>query len=52
MIGLGMATNSLIRTVGPTLGAYILQNLGYSFIGYGGMVVCGAVSVALFIYSD
>ncbi|XP_067951001.1 solute carrier family 22 member 18-like [Watersipora subatra] len=50
MIGLGMATNSLIRTVGPTLGAYMLEIYGYSSIGYFGMIVCAVVSASLFRY--
>jgi len=50
MIGLSMATNSIIRAVSPTMGGYMLEMLGYPSIGYTGVVICGIVSALLFMY--
>lgn len=43
-----MGTNSLIRTVSPTVGAFMLEMWGFSSIGYTGAVVCGVVSTLLY----
>ena len=48
MIGLSMGTNSLIRTVSPTVGGVMLQTWGFSSIGYTGAVVCAVVSLLLY----
>lgn len=50
MIGLGMGTNSLIRTVTPTAGAYMLEMWGFPSIGYSGALICSVVSTLLFLH--
>lgn len=49
MLGLNMATNSLIRTVSPTIGGIMLENLGFSSFGYLGFISSGIVTAVLFI---
>lgn len=49
MLGLNMATNSLIRTVSPTIGGVMLENLGFSSFGYLGFILSGLVTVVLFV---
>ncbi|XP_045181173.2 solute carrier family 22 member 18-like [Mercenaria mercenaria] len=49
MLGLNMATNSLIRTVSPTIGGIMLENLGFSSFGYLGFLSSGIVTAVLFI---
>ena len=47
MLGVNMAVNSLIRTVSPTIGGYMLNNLGFSSFGYLGFV--NSLLVVLFL---
>lgn len=49
MLGLNMATNSLIRTVSPTIGGIMLENLGFSSFGYLGFLSSGIVTAVLFV---
>ena len=43
-----MATNSLIRTVSPTVGGVMLENFGFSSFGYFGFLASGLVTSVLF----
>lgn len=49
MLGLSMATNSLIRTVSPTVGGIMLENLGFPSFGYLGFLSSGVVTSVLFV---
>ncbi|XP_041361794.1 solute carrier family 22 member 18-like [Gigantopelta aegis] len=49
MLGLNMAVHSLVRTVSPTIGGYMLEHLGFPSFGYLGFVLCSIVTVVLFI---
>ncbi|RMX48116.1 hypothetical protein pdam_00002609 [Pocillopora damicornis] len=44
VLGLSMATNSLIRTVSPTMGSIMYKNYGWPSIGLLGLVVNAAVA--------
>ena len=48
MLGLNMATNSLIRTVSPTVGGVMLGKYGFSSFGYFGFLASGIVTAVLF----
>lgn len=50
VLGLSMATNSLIRTVSPTLGSIMYKYYGWPSFGLLGLVVNAAVAVFLFIH--
>lgn len=50
VLGLSMATNSLIRTVSPTLGSIMYKHYGWPSFGLLGLVVNAAVAVFLFIH--
>lgn len=50
VLGLSMATNSLIRTVSPTLGSIMYKHYGWPSFGFLGLVVNAAVAVFLFIH--
>lgn len=53
MLGLSMATNSLIRTVSPTVGGIMLENFGFPSFGYLGFISSGLVTAMLFFkFSD
>ena len=47
MLGVNMAVNSLIRTVSPTIGGYMLNSLGFSSFGYLGFL--NSLLVAVFL---
>ncbi|KAK3087813.1 hypothetical protein FSP39_010977 [Pinctada imbricata] len=49
MLGLNMAVNSLIRSVSPTIGGYLLKGFGFSSFGYLGFVTLSISTVILFI---
>lgn len=49
MLGLNMAVNSLIRSLSPTVGGYLLKNFGFSSFGYLGFIMLLIVTVVLFI---
>lgn len=49
MLGLNMASNSLIRTVSPTVGGIMLHTLGFSSFGYLGFLSSGLVTLLLFV---
>jgi len=49
MLGLSMATNSLIRTVSPTIGGIMLLNFGFPSFGVLGFVSSGIVTAVLFV---
>ncbi|KAH3709493.1 solute carrier family 22 member 18-like [Dreissena polymorpha] len=48
MLGLNMASNSLIRTVSPTIGGYMLQAFGFPSFGYLGFLLSLIVTIILF----
>ncbi|KAK6960389.1 solute carrier family 22 member 18 [Biomphalaria glabrata] len=48
MLGLSMAVNSLIRSLSPTIGGYMLASYGFESFGYLGFVTCMAVTLVLF----
>lgn len=48
-IGLNMATHSIIRTVSPTVGAYLYTWFGYSSFGFLGFILNGAVAALVYI---
>ncbi|ESO83196.1 hypothetical protein LOTGIDRAFT_133911 [Lottia gigantea] len=50
MIGLNMGVNSLIRTVSPTIGGYMLASYGFPSFGVFGTFACSVVTVVLFLY--
>ena len=50
VLGLSMATNSLIRTVSPTLGSIMYKYYGWPSFGLLGLVVNTGVAVFLFIH--
>lgn len=50
VLGLSMATNSLIRTVSPTLGSIMYKNYGWPSFGLLGLVVNAAVALFLFFH--
>ena len=50
VLGLSMATNSLIRTVSPTLGSLMYKHYGWPSFGLLGLVVNAAVAAFLFIH--
>ena len=50
VLGLSMATNSLIRTVSPTLGSIMYKNYGWPSFGALGLVVNAAVALFLFLH--
>lgn len=50
VLGLSMATNSLIRTVSPTMGSIMYKNYGWPSIGLLGLVVNAAVALFLFYH--
>lgn len=50
VLGLSMATNSLIRTVSPTLGSIMYKNYGWPSFGVLGLVVNAAVAMFLFLH--
>lgn len=47
MLGLSMAVNSLIRSVSPTIGGYMLTKFGFESFGYLGFVASAVVTVVL-----
>ncbi|CAL1535727.1 unnamed protein product [Lymnaea stagnalis] len=49
MLGLSMAVNSLIRSLSPTIGGYMLKELGFESFGYLGFVTSTAVTVVLYV---
>ena len=49
VLGLSMATNSLIRTVSPTLGSILYKLYGWPSFGVLGLVVNAAVAMFLFV---
>ncbi|XP_067659030.1 solute carrier family 22 member 18-like [Haliotis asinina] len=48
MLGVNMAVNSLVRSVSPTLGGYMLENIGFHSFGYLGFVTNAVVTIVLF----
>ena len=48
MLGLSMAVNSLIRSVSPTVGGYMLTRFGFESFGYLGCAVSAVVTGVLF----
>ncbi|KAH3709494.1 solute carrier family 22 member 18-like isoform X2 [Dreissena polymorpha] len=48
MLGLNMASYSLIRTVSPTIGGYMLQAFGFPCFGYLGFLLSLIVTIILF----
>ena len=48
MLGLSMAVNSLIRSVSPAFGGYMLTRFGFESFGYLGFVASAVVTVVLF----
>lgn len=49
MLGLNMAVNSLIRTISPTVGGFLLKSYGFQSFGYLGFVMLGISTIILFI---
>ena len=49
-LGLSMATHSLIRTISPTLGAYLYSSFGYPSIGLLGFVLNRAMAAVIMAY--
>ncbi|GFR98821.1 solute carrier family 22 member 18 [Elysia marginata] len=47
MLGLSMAVNSLIRSVSPTVGGYMLTRFGFESFGYLGFVASALVAMVL-----
>ncbi|WAR17334.1 S22AI-like protein [Mya arenaria] len=50
MLGLNMASNSLIRTVSPTVGGIMLQSLGFSSFGFLGFISSGIVTSTIAVF--
>ena len=50
VLGLSMATNSLIRTVSPTMGSIMYKNYGWPSFGLLGLVVNAIVALFLFYH--
>lgn len=46
MLGLCSSVQSLLRTIGPTVGGFLYLNYGYPSIG----IIQFAVNVAVFVY--
>lgn len=49
MLGLNMAVNSLIRSLSPTIGGYLLHYFGFPVFGYLGFIMLSFVTILLFI---
>ncbi|XP_062568913.1 solute carrier family 22 member 18-like [Saccostrea cucullata] len=49
MLGLNMAVNSLIRTISPTVGGYLLKQYGFQSFGYLGFIMLTIATIILFI---
>ena len=49
MLGLNMAVNSLIRSVSPTVGGFLLKSYGFQSFGYLGFVMLTISTIILFI---
>ncbi|XP_059143145.1 solute carrier family 22 member 18-like [Physella acuta] len=49
MLGLSMAVNSLIRSLSPTVGGYMLKEYGFESFGYLGFVTSFIVTAVLFV---
>ncbi|GFO04586.1 solute carrier family 22 member 18 [Plakobranchus ocellatus] len=47
MLGLNMAVNSLVRSISPTIGGYMLSRFGFDSFGYVGFGACAVVTVVL-----
>jgi OCT family organic cation transporter-like MFS transporter 18 len=43
ILGINMATNSLVRTLAPTIGGLLFQNFGFASFGYFGLVTTSGV---------
>jgi len=50
MLGLSMAVNSMVRIFTPTMGAYMLHNLGFPAFGMFGCAISVCMSVFLFMF--
>ena len=50
VLGLSMATNSLIRTVSPTVGSIMYKHYGWPSFSVLGVVVNSAVALVLFVH--
>lgn len=48
MLGLNMAVNSLVRSVSPFVGGYMLREYGFSSFGYLGAITSAMVTVVLY----
>ncbi|XP_071109806.1 solute carrier family 22 member 18-like [Haliotis cracherodii] len=48
MLGLNMAVNSLVRSVSPTIGGYMMENVGFTSLGYFGFLTNAVVTLILF----
>jgi len=46
MLGLNMAVHSIIRSVAPTIGGYLMSNYGFESLGYVG-VACNIVALSM-----
>jgi len=46
MLGLNMAVHSIIRSVAPTIGGYLMSNYGFESLGYVG-VACNIVALTM-----
>jgi len=46
MLGLNMAVHSIIRSVAPTIGGYLMSNYGFESLGYVG-VACNVVALSM-----
>jgi len=49
-LGLSMATNSMIRTVSPTIGGILYATFGFPIFGIGGFVINAFLALYLFSY--
>lgn len=49
-LGLSMATNSLIRTISPTIGGLLYTTFGFPVFGVSGTLVNGLLFIYLFVY--
>lgn len=50
LLGLSMATNSLIRTISPTIGGLLYTTFGFPVFGVSGTLVNGLLFTYLFVY--
>lgn len=52
LLGLNAAAHALVRTISPTIGGFVVTNLGFYYIGYGGSLISLCMTLYLFSKLD